>query len=85
MGDHRASIKIQFEAHGVKKETDMWINYYPDETGVDRTVIEWFKEVWEECLAKYHTLIDEGIAERAAKEKEERRKQYEELRAEFED
>lgn len=28
MGDHRASIKIEFTMHGVTSKTDMWINWW---------------------------------------------------------
>lgn len=46
MGDHRASIKIEFTMHADKPaKTDMWINWSPDYSGgVDRRITEWFEE-----------------------------------------
>ena len=36
MGDHRATVKISFSMHGVDAENEWWINWSPDDTGVDR-------------------------------------------------
>jgi hypothetical protein len=85
MGDHRASITIIFEAHGVEEKHEFWINYWPEpDTGVDRRITDWLSSAWQKCLDAYHNNIDEGIEERRAQEKKARRLQYETLRAEFE-
>ena len=53
MGNHRASIKIEFRMHGVEDKTDMWINWSPDHTDCDPRIYEWFAEVAGRALAKY--------------------------------
>jgi hypothetical protein len=61
MGDHRASIKITAEMHGIKRETDMWINYYPhNDDNVDNRIINFFISWYEEAMAAYekHHTID---------------------------
>lgn len=30
MGDHRISLKIEFEMHGHKAKIDQWVNWTPD-------------------------------------------------------
>lgn len=30
MGDHRISLKVQFEMHGHHAEIDQWVNWTPD-------------------------------------------------------
>ena len=64
MGDHRASVKLSFDMHGVKKETEMWINYYPNECGIDSRIIEFFEECHMEAMEKWHEMS------RKAEEKE---------------
>jgi hypothetical protein len=54
MGDHRASIKIEFEMHGRKAETDMWINWSSDEAGIDRRIIEFFQNAADVAMIAYH-------------------------------
>lgn len=75
MGDHRASIKIEFEMHGHKKKTDMWINWWPDDwTGVDRRVTEWVKEqadiAMNKWLSKENRREKQAIVETERKERE---------------
>lgn len=55
MGDHRASIKIEMEFHGVKDACDMWINYWPDGEypDVDDRIIEFIRSVYHRGMAKY--------------------------------
>ena len=67
MGDHRASIKIQVEFHGIKKETDMWINWVQE---MPTPVAEFFEEVYRLGLAEYHDKMDDYWAKQ--KEKDER-------------
>ena len=71
MGDHRASIKIEMEFHGIKDKCDMWINYYPHECcGMDKRVIEFFESVYERGMHVYDGLIAD--AEKDQREKSER-------------
>ena len=76
MGDHRASIKIEMEFHGIKDKTDMWINYWPHECcGMDKKVIDFFDSVYRRGMEKY----DENIAE-YEKDVQERKEKEEYLR-----
>lgn len=75
MGDHRASIKIEMEFHGVKEKTDMWINYFPhDCCNMDRRVIEFFDDVYERGMAKYDKFVAKERAKERGKEIEEEEK-----------
>ena len=54
MGDHRASIKIEFSLPDKTYTQEWWINYWPDETaGVDHRISNWFSNCWEEYLLRY--------------------------------
>jgi hypothetical protein len=72
MGDHRASIKIEMEFHGVKDSADMWINYWPDGEyqDVDDRVIKFIRSIYERGMANYekaraaHAEKDQEAAER---------------------
>lgn len=82
MGDHRASIKIEMEFHGVKDKTDMWINYYPDdEYGIDRRVVEFIQEVYDKGMKVYDKRLEQSRKEQREKEE---RLQYEQLKKKFE-
>lgn len=83
MGDHRASIKIEFSMYGETKKADMWINWSPDTSecsGVDQRVIDFFQEAYAQMYSKhwedYHDAL-ERENERAE------RKEYERLKAKF--
>lgn len=86
MGDHRASIKIEFSMYGETKEADMWINWSPDDYhGVDQRVIDFFEQSAQEMSAKCWER--QYRAERRQKKKDEEeaeRKEYERLKAKFE-
>lgn len=60
VGDHRADIKIRFEIHGKVYEHEFWINYWPDETGIDVRVQDFFRASWEDALLVYADLIAEA-------------------------
>lgn len=79
MGDHRASIKIEMEFHGVKDTCDMWINYYPHECcGMDKRVIEFFKRIYDEGMDKYNAIVHES--EKVEREKAEQKRELDELK-----
>ena len=86
MGDHRASIKIEFSMYGETKKADMWINWSPsDYQGVDQRVIDFFEQSAQEMSAKYWE--QQYRAERRQKKKDEEeaeRKEYERLKSKFE-
>lgn len=64
--DHRASIKIEMEFHGVKDSCDMYVNYYPEDDGMDQRVSEFFRSVYERGMAVYN----DSMAKRSEEEKE---------------
>ncbi len=58
MGDHRASIKIEAEFHGVTRKMDAWINYSgwaesAEVEGVDDRIVKFFQGLWREGMAVY--------------------------------
>lgn len=91
MGDHRMSIKIQAEFHGIKRECDMYINWYPTEyheinSGtLDNRVIEFFTELVREGLEVYNDRVYEYKKKLKAKLQEENdKKEYERLKIKYE-
>ena len=86
MGDHRASIKIEFSMYGETKEADMWINWSPDDyQGVDRRVIEFFEQAAHEMSFKYYEAQERANRRQQKKaEAEAERKEYERLKEKFE-
>lgn len=82
MGDHRASIKIEMEFHGIKDSCDMWINYSPDGEypEIDDRIISFIRSVYNRGMEKYD---EETYEYREEQKKEERKKLYEVLKKEF--
>ena len=62
--DCKASVKIAFEIYGKKFTTDMWINYWPDESGVDERVLEFFRKSYESAYAAYRKRRADADEER---------------------
>lgn len=62
MGDHRAHIKITMSAHGRDYKTEMDINWIDDGDGVDRRVIEWLRDSYEDSLEACHDFVTEAHA-----------------------
>src|SRR5579862_8136084 len=72
MGEHRASIKIEMEFHGVKDTCDMWINYMGDQSfceceGVDDRVVKFVRSVYERGMVKYEEAMEKYWEEQHAK------------------
>jgi len=77
MGDHRASIKIEFSMHGHEAKTDMWVNYHPADDcvphKVDRRVLEWLTTAYEEAMNRWFDAeFDQKEMDRAKAENAER-------------
>ena len=70
MGDHRASIKLEMDAHGLHFKKTMSINWSPDEDGCDRRIIEWFSECWQKARAKYDREMWDADRERRERDVE---------------
>ena len=87
MGDRRASIKIEFSMHGQTKKADMWINWSPsDYDGVDQRILDFFSESAREMESKFWEAHERAVRMQQKKAEEEaERKEYERLRAKFEE
>ena len=87
MGDRRASIKIEFSMYGETKKTDMWINWSPDDyDGVDQRVLDFFSESARQMESKFWEAREQAESkQRKQAEAEAERKEYERLRAKFEE
>ncbi len=71
MGDHRASIKMEVEMHGVKDKCDMWINWSPrDVDNVDHRIIEFVQNWADKAMGKYKAVMFES--ERESRERQQR-------------
>lgn len=65
MGDHRASIKIEFTMHEVTSTADMYINWWDGAAyELPDSVIEFFVEAERKSLSKFHEQQDEDDAEK---------------------
>ena len=88
MGDHRASIKIEFSMYGETKKADMWINWSPDHSdchGVDQRVVDFFAQSANEMSANFWASVERDARRRQKQAEEEaERKEYERLRVKFE-
>jgi len=72
MGDHRASVKIEMEFHGVREKCNMeWINYCPEDgvSAPDKRVREFFEDVYEQGMEKYNRRTEKR-EEKEFKERE---------------
>lgn len=87
MGDRRASIKIEFSMYGETKKADMWINWSPsDYDGVDQRVLDFFSESSRQMESKFWEAQEKAESKQRKKaEAEAERKEYERLRAKFEE
>jgi len=85
MGDHRASIKIKMEFHGIKDSVELDINYFPGSSdGVDERVIEFFRSVYDRGIAKYDNMIADMYEKQAQDQIEEaERKQLAQLKKKY--
>ncbi len=89
MGDHRASIKIEWSMHGHTQKADMWWNYYPCDDcygfRVDRRLLEWLTEQYDTSMSKWDDMQEEYAVEQARKRREatsEAERKIEDLRKE---
>ena len=88
MGDHRCSIKIEMEFHGVKDHCDMWINYGGETgevEGVDDRVIKFIRSVYNRGMEKYNDEMDDYYEEQHKEETEKKEKaELERLKKKYE-
>lgn len=57
MGDFRADIRIKMNLIGKYYKYDAWLNYFPDDNGIDRLISEWFKECWNDAKERHDKII----------------------------
>ena len=85
MGDHRASIKLEFAMHGVEAKQNMFINWSPDDNGCDRRITEWFEAQVEKAMDKWSEEQWQADKENRSRQVEEAdRKEFARLKAKFE-
>ena len=92
MGDHRASIKIEWSMHGHTQKADMWWNYYPCDDcygyRVDKRVLEWLTEQYDKSMSNWGDMEEERLVELSRKRREamsETERKIEDLRREADD
>jgi hypothetical protein len=73
MGDHRLSLKIEYEMHGHKAKQEWWINASPSDW-IPSTVEDWFRLQHEAAMRRYEDQNAKYWAEQKKEkiEKEER-------------
>lgn len=82
MGDHRASVKIEFQMYGHTRKQEWWINWFPGPGECDRRISEWLARVSQELYEQYY-MPTVRESQRTAEERQER-EEYERLKAKFE-
>lgn len=72
MGDHRATIKIEFQLPNKTYKTEIGsmggINYFPDSDGIDHRVSEFFSESWDDYMHWYNEKAAEHFEKEHAAE-----------------
>lgn len=48
-----ATIKIEVYLHGKVYSRAWWTNYWPSNSGIDRRIVEWVSECWDDAKARY--------------------------------
>lgn len=85
MGDHRADIKITFNFHGKDYKLDSWLNWSPNDLGIDERIIEFFRKSSEDGYARYARQEAEHFKrERAIEIEKEERAELERLKNKYE-
>lgn len=90
MGDHRATIKIEFTLPNKTYQTEIGsmggVNYVGDDDGIDGSVREFFRNSWNDYLSWYNLQIDEYFEQQNKAEIEAReRRELERLKAKYEE
>ena len=57
--DSKAEIKIIFDIYGKKEKFDAYINYTPNDEGIDERIIKFFRDVYFENKSMYDLKIYE--------------------------
>lgn len=87
MGDHRASIKIEFSIYGETYKHDSWINWSVGSSEVhevDQRIIDFFRDSYIDARAKFDEENDVADEKRRiASAEAHERAEYERLKAKF--
>ena len=84
MGDFRASINIKMTLVNKEYQQEWWINWSPDNDGVDKRIKEWFASCWDDAHHSYTERMEEATREfRAEMTEKTERKEYERLKKRF--
>jgi hypothetical protein len=71
MGDHRASLKIEWSMHGHECKQDFWYNYYPTDEcctcKVDRRILDWLTTQYEISMDNWFEAECADAERKAAK------------------
>lgn len=84
MGDHRATIKVEFEMHGHKAKQDFWINWSPADNGVDDRVTDWIAVHAQKAMDAYWEQEYGAQTVRDAERENHERSQLAALKAKYE-
>ena len=62
MSDHRASVKIRFERHGVATDGDFWITWWrgASNDGLPSAIIDWFAAAEARSMEAYDDETDKA-------------------------
>ena len=86
MGDHRCVIKIEFSIHAKTYKQDWNINYFDDGDGIDRRIVEWFAECWNEAHTQWQDSINKYFdAERERETRDNELAELARLREKYDD
>ena len=81
MGDHRISLKVEFEMHGHKAKIDQWVNYTPNYAD---GIAEWLRLQIEKGMDNYLEAEYEADILRKTEIEAAERAQLERLKAKYE-
>jgi len=81
MGDHRVSIKIQFEMHDHKAKDDFWLNW---SDGIPERISTWVQNQKEIAMDGYLAEQFKDAERREAEAEEAERKELERLKGKYE-
>ena len=85
MGEHRFSIKIEFEMHGHKDKWDAWLNFSErDVPHIDHRVVEWLQEQHMRAMDNWFDAEADEATRRKAEIENSERKELERLKAKYE-
>lgn len=84
MGDSRFSLKGEFRIYGEVFPFDWWLNWYDNGDGIDRRIVEFFRDCHDKAYRKYLDETEAGHRIRQKQEEDEELAEYERLKAKYE-